>query len=443
MVKKTTDQELKQRVNERMAELLISNEKLLSEIAELKKSEKVLSNTKQTLEHLLSTSAAIIYRCDPFGDYPATFVTDNIREILGYEPDEFIKKPSFWSDRIHPDDAPRIFAELPNLFENSNHIHEYRFLHKNGSYRWMLDHLKLIKDAEGNHQDIIGSFIDITERKQIEEALRESEKRFRDLAEIIPHGIQEIDEKGIIIFSNPAHNKIHGYSVGELVGKSILDLAATEKDKEEMKEYLEYLVNEKPAPTPWTGIDQTKDGRLIDVQVDWDYKFDNEGNVIGFISVITDITEQERTKEALEKEKRNLEETNIALKVLLRETDITKEELEKNMIVNIKNLLLPYVVELESRLSADEKLYTDIIKSNINEITSSFSRKLISIYSELTPREIQVADFIRQGRTNKEIARLLNITPSAVDFHRRNLRTKFNIKGKKTNLRSYLLSYVG
>jgi DNA-binding NarL/FixJ family response regulator len=85
----------------------------------------------------------------------------------------------------------------------------------------------------------------------------------------------------------------------------------------------------------------------------------------------------------------------------------------------------------------------DIIKLNIDEITSSFSRKLTLEYNELTPREIQVANFIRQGRTNKEIARLLNITPSAVDFHRRNLRKKFNIKGRKTNLRSLLLSFVG
>ena len=283
---------------------------------------------------------------------------------------------------------------------------------------------------------------EIAGRKQIEEALRESEKRFKELVDIIPHGIQEIDEKGIITFSNPAHNKIHGYSNEELVGKSILDFSTTEKNKKELKEYLEHLVKEKPAPTPWIGIERTKDGKLINIQVDWNYKLDNEGKVIGCISVITDITEQERTKEALKKEKRNLEETNIALKVLLRETDITKEELEKNMIVNIKNLLLPYVVELESRLPAEEKLYTKIIKSNIDEITSSFSRRLTLEYNELTPREIQVADFIRQGKTNKEIARLLNITPNGVDFHRRNLRIKFNIKGKKTNLRSHLLSFV-
>jgi DNA-binding NarL/FixJ family response regulator len=101
------------------------------------------------------------------------------------------------------------------------------------------------------------------------------------------------------------------------------------------------------------------------------------------------------------------------------------------------------VKELDTMLLDDEQRFLgDIIKANINEITSSFSRKLKLEFDDLTPREIQVADLIRQGRTNKEIARLLNITGSGVDYHRRNLRTKLNIKNKKINLRSHLFSYV-
>jgi DNA-binding NarL/FixJ family response regulator len=93
-------------------------------------------------------------------------------------------------------------------------------------------------------------------------------------------------------------------------------------------------------------------------------------------------------------------------------------------------------------LDDEQRFLGDIIKENINEITSSFSRKLKLEFDNLTPRVIQVADLIKQGRTNKEIARLLNITGSGVDHHRRNLRKKLNIKNKKINLRSHLLSYV-
>jgi len=139
---------------------------------ERKWAEKELIDTKQSLELLLATSAAVVYRCDLAKNYPATFITDNIKEILGYEPEDFLKNSDFWASHIHPEDSPRVFAELPTLLKKGSHVHEYRFLHKDGSYRWMLDHLRLIKNAEGNPQDIIGTFIDITERKQIEQDLQ-------------------------------------------------------------------------------------------------------------------------------------------------------------------------------------------------------------------------------------------------------------------------------
>ena len=156
---------------------------------------------------------------------------------------------------------------------------------------------------------------------------------------------------------------------------------------------------------------------------------------------------EEKTNNArnnrVDETKKKLEETNAALRVVLRESEIAKMELEKNVFSNIKNLLLPYITELDIMLLDEEqRILGDIIKANINEITSSFSRKLKLEFHNLTPRELQVADFIKQGRTNKEIARLLDITASGVDYHRRNLRRKMNIKGKRINLRSHLLSCV-
>lgn len=163
-----------------------------------------------------------------------------------------------------------------------------------------------------------------------------------------------------------------------------------------------------------------------------------------FFAVGRDITSRKQTEKDLMRQKMNLEETNLALKIILRESEVTKKEIEDNILTNIKKLLLPYLVELESReLREDQKFLLDIIKTNINEIGASFSKTLNRTYRELTPREIQVADLVKQGRTNKEIAKLLNISPNSVDFHRRNLRVKLNIKGKKINLRSQLLSSVG
>ena len=172
--------------------------------------------------------------------------------------------------------------------------------------------------------------------------------------------------------------------------------------------------------------------------------YDKGGNYVGAVESIRDISDQKQVEETLRQRTNLLEETITALKVLLRESAEAKEELEKKVLANVKELILPFVNELESTfIEKSQKVYLETIKTNLSEITSSFSKKLSSLYQGLTPREIQVADFIRQGKSNKEMAYLLKISVSAVDFHRRNLRKKLAIKGKKINLRSFLLSHVG
>jgi len=154
--------------------------------------------------------------------------------------------------------------------------------------------------------------------------------------------------------------------------------------------------------------------------------------------------ELKKSKNTLLKEQERLEETNTALKILLRQSSSNRTEIEQNILTNIKNLLCPYIDDLEKRLEKeDDRVFLKTIKSNINNITSSFARELSSHYTELTPREIQVADLIKQGRTNKDIARLLNITANSVDFHRSNIRNKFKLKGKKIGLRQHLHTFVG
>ena len=90
----------------------------------------------------------------------------------GYEPREFVDDSGFWVDRIHPDDKARVLADLSRLFRDGHHVDEYRFLHKDGTYRWMHDRLKLLRDHAGNPLELIGSWIDITDRKRAEEALQ-------------------------------------------------------------------------------------------------------------------------------------------------------------------------------------------------------------------------------------------------------------------------------
>jgi len=146
-------------------------------------------------------------------------------------------------------------------------------------------------------------FTDMTQRKQAEQVLRESEERYKRLVETIPHGIQEIDINGNIVFANKAFHDIYGYENEELIGTSIFDLSASDSEREELKEYFAKLIKEQPEPAPYISNNTTKQGRTIVTQTDWNYKKDDANNVTGFTAIITDITQRKKAEEELERER--------------------------------------------------------------------------------------------------------------------------------------------
>lgn len=148
-----------------------------------------------------------------------------------------------------------------------------------------------------------------------------------------------------------------------------------------------------------------------------------------------------KSKDDLEVQKRNLEEANIALKVLLRQRNEDKQQLEKKVLNNIKDLVFPYIEKLKrAPLRAKDKTNVEIIETHLNEVISPLLQRLTHFNIFLTPQEMQIATLVKDGKTSKEIADVLNVSETTVHFHRKNLRSKFGLKNKATNLRSYLMS---
>jgi PAS domain S-box-containing protein len=173
-----------------------------------------------------------------------------------------------------------------------------------------------------------------------------------------------------------------------------------------------------------------------------------EGKTTKIITIIRDVTERKKAEQELQQREndlaqqaRNLEELNTALKVLLKKREEDKTELEEKVLLNIKELVLPYLDKIrKSGLDESQHAYADILESHLREIVSSFSYRLSSAFLNLTPAEINVANLVRQGKTNKEIADLLNVSSRTAAFHRERIRKKLGITNQKTNLKSFLSS---
>jgi len=173
---RTAHAQLDELVEEHAGELRRANERLHEEVSERRRADKELRATQERLQFLLSATSAMIYAAEPTGSYAATHVTENVHAIAGYHPRDFLGNPTFWIEHVHPDDRAIVAAGVQRMFEHGYHVHEYRFLGKDGQYRWMQDGAKLVRDDDGTPREIVGYWIDTTDRKKLEVELREAKE---------------------------------------------------------------------------------------------------------------------------------------------------------------------------------------------------------------------------------------------------------------------------
>jgi len=227
-------------------------------------------------------------------------VNETVLRIKGYNREDVIGR--FGLDFVPENDRARATEEMMVLFSGEveqTPFTEYALLAKDGSEIPCEASASLLRDGAGNVVGLISVERDLRERKKVESILRESEEHYRMLVETSPYGIEESDVSGLITFSNKAHHRILGYEEGELNGKYIWDFFVDDDEKEESKAYLARLVSEQPMPSQYFSRNCTKDGRIIEVQVDWNYRYDTQGQLVGFVSIITDITDRKYHEQML------------------------------------------------------------------------------------------------------------------------------------------------
>src|SRR5690606_2824063 len=108
------------------------------------------------LQNLVAASPSVIYTTQATGDFACTFVSENLKTTMGYAPWEMREDPRFWSKRLHPEDASRVFEEMAPLIERGGGTVEYRFRHRRGHYIWIQDTFTVVPDKDGRPKELIG-----------------------------------------------------------------------------------------------------------------------------------------------------------------------------------------------------------------------------------------------------------------------------------------------
>jgi PAS domain S-box-containing protein len=385
------------------------------------------------------------YEVDLDGNY--TFFNEGLLRITGYSPDEML---GMNNRRIVDEfNNRKVFKVFNQVFLTGvpAHAFDWECIRKDGTRRFVEVSVSLKRDAKGRPEGFMGIARDITERKLAERAIRASEERYRTIIENIQDGYYEVDLDGNYTFFNEGLLRITGYSREEMLGMNNRRIVDEVNNRKVFKVFNQVFLTGVPAHAfDWECI--RKDGTRRFVEVSVTLKRDIYGKPSGFMGIARDITERKQYQAELEAKEnelnlknKSLEEANTALNVLMKKVEEHRAAHEEALRDNLNKIAMPYLQrakeKIKDRAAVDQLL---LLEDCLSSIFAPYAHSLASEFPRLTSTEIDVANFIVQGKRTKEIADVLNVTPKAIEVHRNNLRRKFGLTNQKAGLRAHLLS---
>jgi len=274
------------------------------DITERKRAEEELYKSQARLQHVLLCGPAIVYSLRRKGNrFIPDWVSESITKLTGYATSEALVD-GWWADHLHPDDRERILADLPRFVADDRVVREYRFAHKDGGFHWIHDELRLVRDESGRAVEAIGSWTDVTERREAERALRESEERYRDLVENARDIIYTHDLKGNYTSVNKAVEQITGYSREEALKLNFVQSVAPE-----YLDIVRRMIAAKLGSQGKTVYDLeiiAKDGSRVTVEVNTRLVF-RDGVPVAVTGIARDVTARKQAEEALRESQEQLQ----------------------------------------------------------------------------------------------------------------------------------------
>lgn len=443
---------------------------------------KELRDSQKKYQNMFENAVEGIFQTTPDGRFIR--VNPALALMYGYEsPERLVQSIMNIAAEIYTDQERR--KTFIDLLERDGIVRDFEVQARTryGSIKYGSINARAVKDETGKILYIEGSVQDMTEKKLASEQMTMQLELALKLAQI------DKLEKGLTLILETAV-RVSGMECGAILLRNIeaggFNLVSSIGLTQDFQNKIRYIptgglvwshITEKKSLHTKTSINVTpvafEEGFRIISFMPLLEKDDVVGGLVLASKILSDIPEQVRiglefiaaqsgnsiarmqTRERLEAEilvrreaerelsmkSRSVEEVNTALKVLLEQREKDKDELEDKILFNVRKLILPYVDSLKKRqLDDEQRTYLNVLETNLKNIISPFAKKLTTIFENFTPQEIKVADFIRDGKTVKEIAVALGVSDNAINVHRQHIRNKLGLNNQKISLRTYLLS---
>lgn len=382
--------------------------------------------------------------------------SDNLYRMVGLEPQSLTPKLDLFTQVIHPDDRERVGTMHQGVLEAdptamvSEYQLEFRLQGFDGKCRDVFARAEVERDNSGNAIRMSGVLLDVTERQRIQEELRIGKERWEFALENAGDGLWDWNPKTNEVFFSGRWKSMLGYEDQDI--KSSGDEWSSRVHPEDLQRcYLE-LDRHFKGEVPFYHCEhriRCKDGS---------YKWilargkviarDADGTPVRITGTHTDMTEIKQMEleliaanDLLKQEHQKLEEKNIALRVVLAQIQDESNKIKQQIAQNMERIVKPNLVKLRASMGERGRTQIDALESALGEVTSPFISEIEKQFINLTPREMEICNHVKNGLRSKEIADLLNISRQTVEKFRQKIRRKLKIEGTSANLSTFLRSH--
>ena len=363
------------------------------DITERKQAEAQLTETTEQLSLLLDNLPIVPFTCQAEGHFPIIYINQTVQAVTGYPPEAFLENSSFWVEHIHPDDKPRVLENMPQLFENGYYEHEYRWQVADGSYKWFLDTLRLVKQPDGNRY-LVGTWHDMTKRKHMEKTRRDSEARLAEAQRIAHLGHWERNLLTNQLQWSDETFRLFGFSPEKThLTFEVFNNAIHPNDRNYVQHSMTQSIEHNQPYQPEFRIVRS-DGSLRHIQAIGQVIRDAKGKPYRFVGTMQDITEYKQAQIQLQQALKSAEVANQAKTLFL--ANISHElRTPLNAILGFTQIF-----QKDNTLTSEQQEGIEIIHHNGEYLLTLISdildiSRVESGKLELSPTDVNLSSFLQ------------------------------------------------